>query len=125
MKFRRLSPLVALAFFAAQVASSVCAASMAQVAEAGKKPVRSCCAKHDEHEPKSPAPARDECCCSDGGHVAVLDEPALQVPLPEIDAPAVVEVLHAGLTVVPAPFEGPPGRGPDIPLFTLHRTLLI
>lgn len=126
MTFRRISPLVALAFFAAQVATCVCAASMERVVEAaGSKPAHSCCATHKESKSKPVAPARKECCCSDASHTALVDETVTPVRAPEIEAPVTDEVVPVALTTVPAPFEGPPGRGPDVRLYTLHRSLLI
>lgn len=124
MKRGILTMLAAAAFFTGHFAATACQASMTVPAPRKSEPVRSCCRKHVPAPAKTPAPK--PCCCADGTDLVVVEYLAAQ---PQ-SAPAVavewvdslpVEVPARGVAVG----RPPPVRAPDVPLYTLHATLLI
>jgi hypothetical protein len=118
MMFRGLVPVAALAFVAAHVAAFACRVSMSEPPAAEES---SCCGKK---APKEPRPEPKPCCCADGALVAV--EAHAPSGLPEVEVEASETPRMPPVRVIPGERAFlPPGRAPDVPLYTLHSTLLI
>lgn len=128
MKLTRCSPLVAAAFLAAHLAACACTMSIAATHSGSTpKPTSHACCPEESHPAPQPAtPAQSSCCCDDASHLAILEEPAVPEPLPMAAAPLVQYPMFAGREIHRHVFDGsPPGRAPDVPLYTLHASLLI
>ncbi|MEK7468604.1 MAG: hypothetical protein AAB074_14435 [Planctomycetota bacterium] len=128
MKLRRCSPFVAVAFLAAHLAACACLRTSAgsRPASTSKPPEHSCCSKSSHDAPRPVEPVKSPCCCDDPSHFAVTDEPTVAVKSLLVDSPAVVLPVLLGAEIRRCAFDGsPPGRAPDVPLYTLHNSLLI
>lgn len=128
MKFRRCSLPVVVAFLAAHITACACSVrSVPSGAKPNEKPAdHGCCTRQSHDTPQPAKPADSSCCCDDASHFAIHEEPAAAVKSLIVDPPtdhfqAAVSVEARGVAIDGSP----PGRAPDVPLYTLHASLLI
>ncbi|KAF0247083.1 MAG: hypothetical protein FD180_22 [Planctomycetota bacterium] len=128
VKLRRCSPFVVAAFLAAHLSACACTfSSVPRAAESKAKPEgHGCCTKKSPDEPQPSKPVKSSCCCDDPSHFAVQDEPTVGVKSPVVEVPVdlFLDAVRTGADRYVSDVS-PPGRAPDVPLYTLHASLLI
>ena len=128
VKLRRWSPLVVAGFLATHITACACSFTSLPNGQPPKaKPADHGCCSSQAQEPQQPSkPVSSSCCCDDASHFAVADEPSVAVKSLIVEPPPDLFPVPVSVEARRPIFDGsPPGRVPDVPLYTLHVSLLI
>ena len=128
MTIRRTTPFVVAAFLAAHITACACRTPEIRTARPASRESsgHDCCKKHGHPAPSAPQPAKSSCCCDDGSHFAVADGPESVTQMLHFVAWETPDSRSTGHEFLAAEFDhASPARGPDVPIFLLHSTLLI